>query len=425
MRLLFSILLLVLLTGCSAEPYTPAETTVPATVHVTELETEPTILPTQESPDTKPELSPEASQITDGIEIFCGSYDITDAMSDDSHYSKHVIPPSIDLSITSETPFSGLYLEWDTAPGIYELTWGGGSLTCGTNDFLHEFIALPEPVTEVSFVFLSRDSQTLCNASLFTYGTPPGNVQVWLPPCEEADILLFPTHSDDDVLFFGPLISYYAMEQNLAVQTAFMVDHGWEFERGHERLNGLWEMGVRHYPILGSAPDTGDKNFDFGMIYYANSNILQWQIQQIRRFRPLVVVGHDFEGEYGNAGHKVNAYYLAQAIEDASDPSVCPESAEIWGLWDTPKFYVHLYPENEWYFDVNTPLSSDPAGRTPFEIAQDAFRHHVSQHTGSLRMHQEDDQREWDCRPFGLYRSLVGSDTGADVMENIDPQKWR
>jgi len=424
MRLLFSILLLsVLLTGCSAKPNPPVEPTVSAEVLLTEPVTEPTSLPTQEAPVTEP--APEAEVITSGIGMRCGSYDITAVMTDDSHYSKHVIAPSTPLVITSEAPFSALYLEWDTAPGIYTLTWESGSVTCGINGFLHEFIALPEPVSEVTFLFPGQDSKTLCNASLFSSGTPPQDVQIWLPPCEEADILLFPTHSDDDVLFFGPLISYYAIEQKLDVQTAFMVDHGWEYERGHERLNGLWEMGVRHYPILGSAPDTGDKSFDFGMIYYANSNILQWQIEQIRRFRPLVVVGHDFEGEYGNAGHKVNAYYLAQAIEAAAVPEICPESADLWGTWDTPKFYVHLYPENEWYFDVNTPLSADPAGRTPFEVARDAFKHHVSQHTGSLRMHQEDDQRQWDCRPFGLYRSLVGADTAADVMENIDPTKWR
>lgn len=415
------LLLLFLLAGCSANPDTPPEPTAPTTVPITEPTAAPTTMPIPEVPATEP----EAQEITEDIGIYCGSYDITGTMTDGSHYTKHVVAPSTPLRITSEIPFSALYIEWDTTPGTYELTWGGGSLTCGIHGFLHEYIELPEAVQEVTFVFPTQDSHTICNAALYSEGSAPKDVQVWLPPCEEADILLFPTHSDDDVLFFGPLISYYAIEQQLAVQTAFMVDHGWEFERGHERLNGLWEMGVRHYPILGSAPDTGDKNFDFGMIYYANSNILQWQIEQIRRFRPLVVVGHDFEGEYGNAGHKVNAYYLAQAIEAAADPEMSPESADIWGTWDTPKFYVHLYPENEWYFDVNTPLTSDPVGRTPFEIAQDAFAYHVSQHTGSLRMHQEDDQREWDCRPFGLYRSLVGPDTRADVMENIDPMRWR
>lgn len=415
------LLLLFLLTGCSVKPDTPPEPTAPTTVPITEPVAAPTTAPTQAPPATEP----EAQKIAESIGMYCGSYDITGIMTDSSHYTKHVIAPSTPLRITSETPFSALYIEWDTTPGTYELAWEGGSLTCGIHGFLHEYIELPEAVQEVIFAFPTQDSRTICNTALYSEGSAPKDVQVWLPPCEEADILLFPTHSDDDVLFFGPLISYYAMEQQLAVQTAFMVDHGWEFERGHERLNGLWEMGVRHYPILGSAPDTGDKNFDFGMIYYANSNILQWQIEQIRRFRPLVVIGHDFEGEYGNAGHKVNAYYLAQAIEAAADLEISPESADIWGTWDTPKFYVHLYPENEWYFDVNTPLTSDPAGRTPFQIAQDAFAHHVSQHTGSLRMHQEEDLRQWDCRPFGLYRSLVGPDTRADVMENIDPQKWR
>ena len=40
-------------------------------------------------------------------------------------------------------------------------------------------------------------------------------------------------------------------------------------------------------------------------------------------------------------------------------------------------------------------------------------------------MYQSDDAYVWDCRPFGLYRSLVGTDTTADLMQNVDPDDWR
>ena len=105
-------------------------------------------------------------------------------------------------------------------------------------------------------------------------------------------------------LFFGALLSYYAIERQLKVQTAFMVEHRGDPQRDHERLNGLWEMGVRHYPILGTAPDTKETQLHAAKVFYASSNIEQWQVEQIRRFKPMVIVGHDLKGEYGNGGHK-------------------------------------------------------------------------------------------------------------------------
>lgn len=48
-------------------------------------------------------------------------------------------------------------------------------------------------------------SSPLCEVRLFTTGAAPADVQVWQPPCEQADVLLFPSHADDDVIFFGAL----------------------------------------------------------------------------------------------------------------------------------------------------------------------------------------------------------------------------
>jgi len=203
-----------------------------------------------------------------------------------------------------------------------------------------------------------------------------------------------------------------------------MVEHRGYPERDHERLNGLWEMGVRHYPILGTAPDTSETQFHTAMSFYSSSNIEQWQVEQIRRFKPMVVVGHDLKGEYGNGGHKVNAHFLVQAVESAADTEQFPESAQQYGIWDTPKLYLHLYEENEIVLDVNTSLTNDPEGRTPFEIAVAAYRFHKSQHYTSYKVRQ-DGSRMYDCRFFGLYRTLVGYDTVPDIMEHIDRTLWR
>lgn len=414
LKILSILLAVIMLAGCVAEE--PPVQTLPPTVPPT---TETTVA-------TEPEeiLLPPAQQITEGFTFFLQGRDSTEYVADDYTGTKVRAYSEDTLQIESATPFAGLYLVWDAVPGSYTIQWEGGSRICGEYGFLHEYVELGEAVTAVTFVFPPDASVLLCDLKLYSEGSAPEDVQLWLPPCQEADVLVFPTHSDDDALFFGALIAYYAIEQQLTVQTAFMVDHTWQPHRGHERLNGLWAMGVRHYPILGSAPDTATFDFTEAMSLYGPSDILGWQTGLIRRFRPLVVVGHDLDGEYGNAGHKVNAHYLTQAIHTAADPEAYPQSAELWGTWQVPKLYLHLYRENEWYLDVNTPMAQDPLGRTPFEAAQDGFAAHVSQQQWGF-VQQNDHNRAYDCRRFGLYFSLVGEDTTADIMENIDSKQWR
>ena len=435
MKLLLLMIVLgaMLLSGCDAR--------VDDSVDVSTMEPvldeimQSTVVPTEEvaipevtqiptEPPAEPPTEPVAELIHDSLHILIDGFDNSTYLIDDNNWSKERVAPNQRLSLTSEVPFGGIYIEWDRIPGTYSIVWDGGSVVCGQDDFLHEFVRLPVPVHEVYFEFSSDEMQVLAGVRIYTEGTAPEDVQVWLPPCEEADILVFPTHSDDDTLFFGPLISYYAIERQLRVQTAFMVEHHGYPERCHERLNGLWAMGVRHYPILGTAPDTATLSMNEAMRYYESSNIEQWQVEQIRRFRPMVVVGHDLNGEYGNGGHKVNAFYLVRAIESAADPAQFPEAAARFGIWDTPKLYLHLYEQNEMLLDVNTPMEHDPEGRTPFEVAQAGYAYHLSQHQYGYSVQQGRD-RAYDCRPFGLYRTLVGYDGTADIMENIDVQAWR
>lgn len=395
---------------------------IPAGQEIAECTPPVTESPTE--PVTEPPTEPVAVQITGGYKVLIDSANYTSLFTDNSYWTSRKIIGKRTLSVVSETAFSNIYVEWYEEPEPYSVVWDSGRIDCGANGFLHEYIRLPESVMQVNIEMQTDDVNILCELDIFTTGSTPEGVQDWSQPCDQADVLVFPTHSDDDVLFFGPLIAYYAIERELAVQTAFMVQHNDVPQRNHERLNGLWEMGIRNYPILGRAPDKFMKTLKEALYYYTDSHIDQWQVEQIRRFKPLVVVGHDLKGEYGHGAHMVNAHYLIQAVEYAADPGYFPESAEQYGIWDTPKLYLHLYQENEIILDVNTPLVNDAEGRTPFEIATAAFKYHRSQHQYRFRV-QQNGARMYDCRPFGLYRTLVGNDTTADVMENIDLQQWR
>lgn len=440
-RISAALLAALLLCGCGAEradarlsataATDPAAvpTTVPMTESPTTPETESaeTQIPTvpETEPETVPQI-PEAQRIREDFLVLLNRSDISSPMGDGNVLSRASIYHNQRLEIESATPFASLYLVWEKLPGAYTLVYDGGRVACGQNDFLHEYVALPEPVTHVEFVFQENVTPSLCDVSGYTEGSVPSDVQLWQPPCEEADILVFPTHSDDDALFFGAVMAYYCIEKDLKVQTAFMVRHASILpERKHERLNGLWAMGIRYYPILGTAPDSPTHDFQEALNVYASSNILRWQVAQIRRFKPLVILGHDLEGEYGNGGHKVNAHYLTLAIHAAGDPMQFPDTAKKYGTWETPKLYLHLYPEHSWSFDVETPMALDPLGRTPLEVAQSAVDCHISQKGGIWTVLDGLSSPTLDCRAFGLYYTRVGFDTTADVMENIVVRYWR
>lgn len=379
---------------------------------------------TQEPIVSEPQEAPGPAQRIRDVSYWVELVNVTKALNDDIDTTRIDFHSGRNLALESSAPFSAIYFLWDTIPGNYTVTWDDGSLECGKNDFLHEYIQLPEEVTSLVITFHEDSHIYLSGIRLYTAGAVPEDVQQWLPPCESADILVFPTHSDDDCLFFGALISQYKIQEELTVQTAFMVRHEWK-ERVHERLNGLWEMGIRHYPILGTMQDSGTHSMETVAHLHKKDDLKGWQVEQIRRFKPLVIVGHDLEGEYGNGQHKLNAHYLTQAVEMAADPSLYQETAQLYGVWDTPKLYLHLYEKNSIVLDVNSPMQKDAAGRTPFEVAEDAYAHHHSQHQFPFYVSQNDYESGMDCTRFGLYRSLVGTDEGTDIMEHIDKSKWR
>lgn len=333
-----------------------------------------------------------------GYDARCDGKAVNGILSDGSVAEAVAVSAGHILEIQADSPFSWVYLQWGQKPGKYRLEWDGGSMDCGENGFLHECVRLEHPVKQVWLVFSS--GAALCEMALYSPGNLPVQVQLWEPPCEKADLLVFPTHADDDALYFGALISYCTRFLGWNVQTAFFTDHPTEPVRSHERLDGLWELGVRSYPVVWNAPDWYSTSLEAARKQYAGYDVVGWQVEQIRRFRPEMVVGHDLNGEYGHGAHQLYAASLVEAVPLAGDPGAYPDSARKYGVWQTPQTYLHLYDGKQLPLDVNRPLPGD--GRTPFEVAQDAYAWHKSQQWCRFNVNQ-DSQRE-NCVSFGLYQ---------------------
>lgn len=367
--------------------------------------------------------------------------DITTTVTDGSYDTTAGISADGCISIKSDEPMYGVYILWSSEAGSYTLSYesiqsSGNSdnnssnnnnndshtIQCGAYGYLHDYIPIDEGTTSVTI----RTSSDCEVSDIYAYsaGTLPSSVQVWQPPCDDdTDILVFSTHADDEILFLGGVLANYGGEQGLNVQVAYMCNFFLtEPVRQHEELDGLWECGITHYPVKGDFMDLYSLDLDTAMTQYDYDDIVSYATSVIRRFKPLVCVSQDFNGEYGHGNHRIYAMAVSDAVNNSSDASFNGDSAATYGTWDVPKTYYHLYNENTLTLDVDSPLQRF-GGRTTVDVLKTAFQKHVSQISYSFNVMDNGYAKtywgDFDMRAFGLYRTTVGYDTGNDMMENV------
>lgn len=336
-------------------------------------------------------------------------------LTDGSHKTKVTFDDGGTVAIQSEEEkISYLYVIWDNPPGEWELNEGDAVRKCGKDGFIHEFIALENECSSLTINVPS--GEVVCDVRVFSQGEIPSDVQIWSPPYERADLLMLPTHSDDDHLYFGGTMPYYGAELGMRVQVAYITNHWGEPVRTHELLNGLWTVGITAYPVISEFEDKYTDSLESACEIYDADEMRGYIVELIRRFKPYVVLAHDLEGEYGHGAHMLSALLTTQAVQISINAEEYPESAEKYGVWDVPKTYLHNYEENQICMDWDTPLEKFD-GKTGFEMAKEGFNCHASQLKYELAVIKNG---RCSCRFFGLYRTTVGVDEkGDDFFENV------
>ena len=343
------------------------------------------------------------------------------------------------IAITSEEPIYGLYLCFRQMPTGFEIQVPGEpaeegedpgwvTLLPGETRFHHSFYAL-EGVTSLRIYTTQESATKLGMNELFVFGRGdiPDWVQRWEPTEGKADILFFSAHPDDELIFLGGAIPTYAAERGKRVVVAYLSYSN--TTRRSEALNGLWALGVRHYPEFGGFRDAYSKNAKEAYSKLGKNKVLAWVTEMYRKHQPEVVVTHDLNGEYGHGQHKMMADAAIQGWDLAADAGSFSESAEQYGLWQVRKLYVHLYGDesNQTAFDWNVPLES-LGGKTGLEAAAAAYALHVTQERAEVKINKkwhrlsvEETGAAYSNTTFGLYASTVGPDeTHTDFLEHIE-----
>ena len=393
----------------------------------------------------------------DRAEIKASGFGKASSVGDGSRgsYTQAQAGNSVILTAPDGKGIEGVYVEFDRPiSGTWTIkdSASGKTAECGKDSFLHEFAdtralfgSAPAKL-ELSFT----EGSWICDVYGFC-GDIPDWVQRWEAPLEEADLLLLSTHSDDEQLFFAGILPYYAIERKLDVQVVYFIQHfrngnTIDHTRPHEQLDGLWTVGIRNYPYISEFPDlyAESKNREdvlkkiqaaFKPHGYEYDDFLDFTVGVLRRFKPLVVVSHDLDGEYGHGAHVLNADVLCKAVETSGDGSSFPESAAKYGTWTPEKLYLHLYPENPIVMDWDTPYDS-MGGKTPFQMTQDGFACHKSQHwtwfykwiygTSGSPITKASQIKNYSPCNYGLYFSTVGKDgKGGDFFENVQSYEER
>jgi len=356
---------------------------------------------------------------------------------DNNENSYVTIDKNDTIKIINDEKIYGIYIIYELNSQIGIISNNKNSADIGTNNFLHEYIDVDKLIGNSNELIITyNDNVKIGEIYILSEGILPEFIETWNPPCNEADLLLFSTHSDDEQLFFLGLLPTYVVK-GANVQVVYFAHHNDNPKRLHEQLHGLYTVGIRNYPIMGYIPDAYSESLEGAIRNMENSDIsiedvTNFEVEMIRRFKPLVVVGHDELGEYSHGQHILNTHVLKIALEKTNDKNYHTTSYEKYGLWDVPKTYLHLYKENQIIMNYDEPLEYFN-GKTAYEVSKEGYSKHYSQQwtwftkwiNGSNNSYTKATEiKTYSPVEYGLYRSLVGNDINKnDMFENLTMRK--
>ena len=277
----------------------------------------------------------------------------------------------------------------------------------------------------------------LVTSACLVVGCGPLRAYDWLPPTNKIAVLAVWAHQDDEAIFGGGSLPYYSAVLKLPTMLLCMTG-GSEPERDNELRCAAWTYGLRYEPLFGHFMDVhsnlitnspyGTNTINITWDYWAGVGFLgngtnveagktraiNFVAEQIRRYRPDVIITHDLNGETGHDNHKAAAYAVTRAFFVAADPDATATNLVGLPPWRAQKLYVHLYPTNRLFHEFWEIPYPALTNRTPHQAANIGLTCHVSQGPsrwiGASVYPPGGMYNLWPAEWWGLYASRVGLD---------------
>ena len=326
----------------------------------------------------------------------------------------------LEITLPEDAACHALYLSFfDAPPSLVVSVQAEGSwqrVCAQPQPYYNACVKLEEGATKLRLENARGESFSVSEIHLFGGGELPAWVQQWQPFTGKADLMVLAAHPDDELLFMGGTIPYYAGERGKKVIVVYMTFPR-QKERYNELLDGLWHCGVREYPQLSPFRDVVTRDADaFVESLGGETVVMGYIVEVLRKYQPDVVVTHDRDGESGHGAHKAASRLMREGIHLAANASYQPAKGKP---WQVKKLYLHLYKYNKVRMDWYQPLTAF-GGKDAMTVATEAFECHVSQVKSGTDMGSG---LRRDNSSFGLWFSTVGEDVAKnDFFENIVPQ---
>jgi LmbE family N-acetylglucosaminyl deacetylase len=248
---------------------------------------------------------------------------------------------------------------------------------------------------------------------------------------EKAALMVVIAHPDDEAYFPG-LLPYVCQVRKLPVVFVVLTSGEAGIEprgnrelREEEQRRACRVYGLPNAPIFARFADgawqgTLEENWK---LWGGENKAAEWLAQQIRRYRPDVIVTHALDGESGHANHVGCALSVTKAFAWAADAGALPvDAASQLAPWQAKKLYVHRWPIRSLAFRQDLPVA--PGGKTCLEVGEAGGREHVSQGYATQTFAELDGP---GVSRFGLYATIVGfdSDGAGDLFEHVDLSAYR
>lgn len=347
----------------------------------------------------------------------------TKKLNDDNYFTFEKINANDTIEVYSPKNIKSVYIIYYLNAKEGHMSYSGTWQRIGENGFLHEFIELNSNTQTIDIVY--RSDVTIKEIFLFNNDAPDW-VEKWEKPLEDADILLFPAHGDDEHIFFAGLIPKM-VNDGKKMQVAYFINHSNWPVRYDEQLSGLWYAGLKNYPLFGIVPDAYSNSLNGALKNMQKKDVsiddaTKYVVDAIRRFKPDVVVCHDENGEYGHGQHRLSTYIIKNAIQYLKDDNY----NSPYEPYEPYKIYIHLYVENKITMEYDTPLEAF-GGQTAFRISMNALKKHESQKNTRWNVWQKlSSSKEINIYSplyYGLYYSTVGYENEDNNMFYNIPEK--